>query len=541
MMFPRNANLGWGALLLLATLLTGCGSRETPVEQGNRDQVLLRALGADVTDLDPHVVTGLPELNVVSALFEGLVAEDPHDLHPVPGVAESWDRSADGLTYTFHLRPNARWSNGQPVSANDFVASYRRVLTPSLAADYATMLYVVQNAEAFNKGELKDFSQVGFRAVDPQTLVITLEHSAPHFLSLLSNPVWFPVYLPALQQTGSPYERGNPWTRPANFVGNGPFTLKTWSPDRIIVVTKSATYWDADHVRLNAIRFYPMSDVDGQTQAFRAGQLHITEAVPVSKVDAYRRDRPEFLHISPFLDTYFYRLNVTRPFLNDRLVRLALDCAIDRTAIVEKITRGGQQPAHSFTPPGTAGYTPPDVVHTDFDRARHLLAQAGYPEGRGLPTFDLLINSSGNHRVIAEAIQEMWRKELGVKVSIVNMEQKTLLEARRTLSYQILRSDWAGDYLDPATFLNVFTSDSGNNHTGWSNTDYDALLAQAARTADQAQRYALMQKAERILLEDAPILPIFYYTTVRLIQPSVHGWYPTLLDHHPYKHVWLEP
>lgn len=534
-----------GALLafaaLAAALLAGCWSRETPVERGNREQVLHRSLSADVADLDPHIVTGLPERNVVSCLFEGLVAEDAHDLHPVPGVAESWDVSDDGLRYTFHLRADAKWSNGEPVTAADFIASYRRVLTPSLGADYAAMLYVVQNAEAFNKGQLRDFNDVGFAAPDARTLVVTLDHPTPWFLTLLSNPVWFPVYLPALEKIGSPYQRGNHWTRPDTFVGNGPFTLKTWSPDRVIVVTKSPTYWDAAHVRLNAIQFHPTDSVDSEERAFRAGQLHITEALPVSKVDAYRRDRPAVLHISPFLDTYFYRLNVTRPFLNDRKVRLALSLAVDRRAIVDTITRGGQEPAHSFTPPDTAGYVPPDGVKTDFAAARRLLAEAGYPGGQGLPTFELLINSSANHRVIAEAIQEMWRRELGVSVTLVNMEQKTLLAARRTLSYQILRSDWVGDYLDPATFLNVFSGSSGNNHTGWSNNDYDALLFQAARTPDQAARYALLRQAETILLADAPIIPIYYYTTVRLIDPAVHGWYPTLLDHHPYKDVWLEP
>jgi|UniRef100_UPI004049B353 oligopeptide transport system substrate-binding protein len=521
--------------------LAGCWSRESPVTKGNRDQILHRSLGADVAELDPHIITGLPEMNVASALFEGLLGEDPHDLHPVPGVAESWSVSSDLLRYTFHLRDNARWSNGEALTAQDFLSAYRRVLTPSLGADYASMLYLVENAEAFHKGHISDFDEVGFAAPDPHTLVITLDHPTPYFLTLLSNPVWYPVYLPALEKTGSPYLRGNPWTRSENFVGNGPFTLTSWRPGRDIIVEKSVNYWDAKQVRLNAIHFYPAASVDSEERAFRAGQLHITDALPVSKVDTYRRDRPEVLHIDPFLDTYFYRLNVTRPILNERLVRQALSMAVDRVAIVEKITRGGQQPAYSFTPPGTAGYEPPNIAKTDFAAARNLLAEAGYPNGMGLPEFTLLINSSGNHRIIAEAVQEMWHRELGLNVAINNMEQKSLLSARRSLDYQILRSDWAGDFLDPATFLDVFSSQSGNNHTGWSNPEYDSLLYQAQRTNDTPARYGLLQRAERILLDDAPIIPIYYYTTVRLIHPAVHGWYPTLLDHHPYKYVWLEP
>lgn len=527
--------------VLLCLLLAGCWSRETPVDAGIRTQVLHRGLGADVAELDPHLISGLPEINVVTALFEGLVAEDPQDLHPVPGVAARWEVSPDGLTYTFHLRPEARWSDGAPVTAQDFVASYRRVLTPALGADYASMLHVVQRAEAFHRGEVTDFSQVGFVARDARTLVITLEHPVPHFLSLLTHPVWFPVPVAVIERTGPVAQRGGRWTRPEHFVGNGPFVLKQWSPGNVIVAEKSPTYWDAAQVRLAAIHFHPADSVEAEERAFRAGQLHVTEALPVSKVDAYRRESPGVLRISPFLDTYFYRLNVSRPGLNDRRVRQALSLALDRTAIVEKITRGGQQPATTFTPPGTAGYQPPPGLTGDVAAARALLAAAGYPEGRGLPTFDLLINSSGNHRVIGEAVQEMWRRELGVHVKLVNMEQKTLLTLRRTLDYQILRSDWAADYLDPAAFLEIFASYSGNNHTGWASADYDALLYEAERTPDPAARQAKLRRAEAILLQDAPIIPVFHYTTVRLVHRSVRGWYDTPLDRHPYKHLWLEP
>jgi len=531
-----------GLLAILALLhLTGCWSRESLVTRGNHEQVLYRGLGADVAELDPHIVTGLPELNVVSSLFEGLVAEDPQDLHPVPGVAASWDISHDQLRYTFHLRSDALWSNGDPVTAEDFVNSFRRVLTASLGADYASMLYVVQNAEAYHKGELKDFTPVGVAAPDAHTLIITLDHETPHFLTLLSHPIWFPVHLPTLEKSGAIDQRGNPWTRPKTIVSNGPFKLIEWKRDRVIIVEKSSTYWDATTVRLHAIHFHPYDSVNSEERAYRAGQLHITEALPVSKVATYRRDHPDVLRINPFLDTYFLRLNVTRPQLNNPLIRRALSLAINREAIVENVTQGGQQPAYSFTPPGTAGYEPPRGVSMDLDAARQLLIEAGYPNGEGLPIFELLVNNSGNHQIIAEAIQEMWRRDLGIKIAVVNMEQKTLLSQRRTLDYQIMRSDWVGDYLDPSTFLNVFSGNSGNNHTGWNSPEYDDLLYQADRTADTAARYALMYRAEEILLREAPIIPIYYYTTVRLVHPAVRGWHPTLLDRHPYKHVWLEP
>jgi len=538
----HSSSIFTGLFTLLALVnLTGCWSRETPVALGNQEQVLHRGLGADVAELDPHIVTGLPELNVLSALFEGLVAEDPQDLHPVPGVAASWDISHDQLRYTFHLRSDALWSNGDPVTAEDFVNSFRRVLTASLGADYASMLYVVQNAEAYHKGELNDFTQVGVAAPDAHTLIITLDHETPHFLTLLSHPIWFPVHLPTLEKSGAIDQRGNPWTRPETIVSNGPFKLIEWKRDRVIIVEKSSTFWDAATVRLHAIHFHPYDSVNSEERAYRAGQLHITEALPVSKVATYRRDHPDVLRINPFLDTYFLRLNVTRPQLNNPLIRRALSLAINREAIVENVTQGGQLPAHSFTPPGTAGYEPPHGVSQDLDAARQLLIEAGYPNGEGLPIFELLVNNSGNHQIIAEAIQEMWRRDLGIKIAVVNMEQKTLLSQRRTLDYQIMRSDWVGDYLDPSTFLNVFSGNSGNNHTGWNSPEYDDLLYQADRTADTAARYALMYRAEEILLREAPIIPIYYYTTVRLVHPAVRGWHPTLLDRHPYKHVWLEP
>jgi len=517
--------------------LAGCADRETQVQRGNRTQTLHRSLSADVAELDPHLATGLPEIAVVTALFEGLVGEDPRDLSPVPGVATHWEVSEDGLRYTFHLHPDARWSNGAALTAADFLASFRRALSPTLAADYASALFVVHNAQAYHQG-LCDFAQVGLDAPSPQTLVIRLAHPVPHFLALLTQPIWFPVYLPALQKTGDPQTRDNPWVRPANFVGNGPFTLKEWQPDRRIVVERNPHYWDAASVRLAAIHFHPSSSVEAEERAFRAGQLHLTESLPLSKIETYAHKHPELLHVSAFFDTYFYRLNVTHPALAEPKVRRALSLAIDRDAIV-RLTAGRQRVATSFTPPGLTGYSPPNAVRYTPSVARELLAEAGYAGGHGLPPLELLINTSGNHRLIAEAVQAMWQRELGLHVSIVNMEQKVLLAQRRSLDYQILRSDWAGDYLDPATFLEVFSSDSGNNHTGWNSAEYDALLARAAHSTEPAMRYALLHQAEKILLREAPIIPIYYYTTVRLISPSVHGWHPTLLDHHPYKHLWL--
>jgi oligopeptide transport system substrate-binding protein len=521
-------------------LLTACAPREAAVDRGNREQILHRGIGADIGDLDPHLAVRIAEMDIISALFEGLVSEDPVDLHPVPAVAERWDVSPDALTYTFHLRANAVWSNGEPVTAADFVASWKRILTPSLAADNAGLLYVLQGAEAFNKGVATDFASVGAVAVDPRTLRVTLEHPTPYFLSLLTHTAWLPVNLRAIEQHGPAYQRGNPWTRPGRLVGNGPFVLKSWQSGQFVAVEKSPTYWDATHVRLHGIRFYPIDSRDAEERMFRSNQLHITYVLPAAKIDAYRDATPSVLRTDPYLDTYFLRANLATPALADARIRRALSLAIDRTSIAEKILRGGQQPAASLAPPGLPNYTPPTVAITDLAEARRLLADAGYPDGKGFPPLELLYNTSESHRVLAEALQEMWRRELGIEVRLVNQELKVVQSERRAGHYQLLLSDWVGDYLDPLSFLEIMRGDSGNNYTGWSSTAYDSLLFAAARNPDAAARAAQLREAETAMLTAAPIIPLYYNTHVFLLQPSVQGWNPTLLDHHPYKYVWLE-
>jgi oligopeptide transport system substrate-binding protein len=349
------------------------------------------------------------------------------------------------------------------------------------------------------------------------------------------------VPVETIARHGPVAQRGNPWTRPANIVTNGPFRLTEWRQNQVIAVDKFPGYWDSATVRLNGIRFYPLDSVDAEERAFRAGQLHVTEYAPISKIDSYRQNSPHLLRLDPYLATYFFRLNTRRPPLNDVRVRRALALAIDREAIVTRLLRGGQRPAHALTPPGTAGYTARARVPSDPAEARRLLAEAGFPGGRGLPPIDLLFNTSENHRAVAEAVQEMWRRELGLEIRLANQELKVTHAARRAGDYQILRGDWIGDYLDPATFLDIFRGDSGNNYTGWAQPEYDAALFAAARTADPAARAELLQRAESILLEGVPFIPVYHYTHVFLLHPAVKGWHSNLLDHHPYKHVWLEP
>jgi oligopeptide transport system substrate-binding protein len=521
--------------------LASCAKRETAVERGNREQILERGAGADVADLDPQTAINISEMDAVSTLFEGLVTEDPVDLHPVPGVSDRWDVSADGLTYTFHLRPDARWSDQSPVTAADFVASWRRILTPSLAAENAGLLYVVLGAEAFNKGVAPDFSQVGVSAPDPHTLRVRLEHPTTYFLSLLTHPAWLPVPVHVIEKFGGVADRGNRWTRPGNLVGNGAFVLKTWRPNQEVLVEKSPTYWDAAHVKLHAIRFHPYDSIDAAERAFRAGQLHVTYVLPYGKLETYRREGPQYLRSDPYLNTYFLRLNTTRAPLEDERIRRALALSIDRDALVSRVLRGGQTPATALTPPGLPDYTPPSGLASDIAAAHQLLAETGHGDGKGLPPIELLFNTSENLRLVAEALQEMWRRELGLNVQLVNQEYKVVLSQRRAGQFQIILGDWVGDYLDASTFLDIWRGGSPNNYTGWGNVEYDALLFAAARDPNPATRSAQLQRAESLLLAAAPIIPLYYNTHTYLLQPSVHGWHPTLLDHHPYKYVSLQP
>lgn len=530
-----------GAVMGSVALFSGCGKRETRVEAANRQQILLFGNKSEPQDLDPHVVEGVGEHHIIEALLEGLVSEDPKTLLPVPGMAERWTISDDGKVYTFFIRANAMWSNGDPVTAMDFVNSYRRILTPSLGSKYAYMLHAMKNAKAFNEGKITDPEQLGMRAIDERTLEITLECPTPYLLNMMAHHyTWWPIHLPTVAKHGDPYLPGNRWTRPENYVGNGPFVLTEWIPNSVIRVRKNPKYWDADTVRLQGIDFLPIESIDSEERSFRAGQLHRTEEVPNAKIDAYKRENPHLLRIDDYLGTYFYRVNLTHPALKDKRVRHALSQALDRKAIVETVTRGGQKPAFAFTPPDTKGYTPRAQVTFDVEGAKKLLAEAGFPNGRGLPPIEIHYNTSENHRAIAEAIQQMWKKHLGVDATLRNEEWKVYLDSQSHTNYMVSRSGWIGDYPDPNTFLETFLSYSGNNRTGFANSEYDRLINEAACTVDEKARYELLQQAEAILLDELPLIPIYYYTRVYLLHPSVKGWYPTFLDHHPYKYVYLE-
>lgn len=521
-------------------LTAGCGQKSPGAGgSGTGAKVLQFGNGTEPQDLDPQVVTGVPENKIINALFEGLVAEGPGGSDTVGGVAERWDISPDGKTYTFHLRPAAKWSNGDRLTATDFVRSYQRILTPSLAAEYAYKLHHVVGAEAFNKGELQDFSKVGIRALNDHTLEIQLKNPTPFLIEAMKHYSWFPVHMPTVEKHGGATRKGSAWTRAENIVGNGPFIMKEWRPNQKIVVTRSPTYWDRDTVKLDEIHFHPVESMDTEERMFRTGQLHKTNELPVAKIDVYKRDFPESYRQDPYYGVYFYRFNVTKPPLNDKRVRRALALAIDREAIVRNVTRGGQIPALNFLPPSER-YTSPVRIKGDLEEAKRLLAEAGFPEGRGFPQINLLYNTSENHRAIAEALQQMWRRNLGLNIGLANQEWKVYLDAMDVLAYDIARAGWIADYPDPNTFMDMWVTGGGNNDTGWSNAEYERLLAQSYTAPDEAARMELYRQMEEILMDELPFMPLYFYTRVYALNPKVK-WVPNVLDNRNWKFVDIAP
>ncbi len=526
-------------VLCCLPLLQGCGGGETPVERANREQVLILNIGAEPQNLDPHTVTGVPESRVIRSLMEGLVNKNPETLEPIPGIAQSWKIEDRGRRYLFQLRPGARWSNGDPVLAAHFVYAWRRILSPALGSEYAYNLYIIRNARPYNLGTLKDPEQLGIRALGPRTLEVTLETPAPYFLQLLDHYSAFPVHPPTIERFGDPTQRDTAWTRPGNFVGNGPFILKRWEINRQITVERNPFYWDAGSVKLNGIRFLSVENLGVEERMFRAGQLHITTSLSSEKVQVYKEHHPQQLRLHPYLGIYYYELNVRHPPLDDRRVRRALGLAIDRKELCERVTRSGEQPAYAMTPPGVAGYTPEPGIRFDPVQAQRLLTEAGFPGGKDFPSLELLYNTSHEHRKIAVAIQQMWKKHLGIDVQLNNQEWKVYLETRNRGAQQIARAGWIGDYPDPNNFLDLMIADSGNNRAGWANPEYDRLIDFANRMGDQRRRYIVFRRAEKLLMQEMPVIPLYIYTSRRLVHPAVRGWYSNLLDYHHYRDVHL--
>jgi oligopeptide transport system substrate-binding protein len=527
--------------LFMSLLLSGCGSSESNVAEGNRTGILHWGNGTEPQSLDPHVATGVPEHHIIVALMEGLVHKNSNTLGPEPGVAKSWTVSDDGRVYTFKLRDDARWSNGDVHNAHDFVWSWSRALQPALGNLYAYMYFPIVNAHEFYKGEITDFEQVGVKALDDLTLQITLKNPTPYFLQLLDHYSMYPVHQATIEKFGRADERGTRWTYQGNYVGNGPFKLKTWEINRAIEVERNTFFHSNDDVKLNGIVFYPTENVTTEERMFRAEQLHYTNDVPIDKVQTYRDANDPALKVVPYLGTYYYRINVREPHLQDKRVRRALGMTIDREQLTEHVLKAGQIPAYAMTPPNTRGYYPPVSLSFDPEAARQLLADAGYPNGEGFPVTEILYNTNEGHRKMAVAIQQMWREHLNIEVTLLNQEWKVYLDSESSGDYQISRAGWIGDYVDPNNFLDMFLCDGGNNRTGWCNEEYDRLILEVAPTAKtHEERLAVFTQAETMLMDDLPVLPIYTYTTKHLVHPSLKNLANNIMDMQRYTEIYLE-
>ncbi len=517
---------------LLLIWLTACN----PVRE-RADLVFIN--GAEPESFDPAIVTDQVGMRICSALFEGLCRIDQAG-KPQPGMAQRWEVSGDRRQYTFHLRSGTLWSNGDAVTAHDFVRSWRRVLDPATGADYASQFYVIAGARAFNEGAAQDFSTVGVKALDDRTLAVTLENPTPYFIDLCAFATLAPVHLPTLEK------HGGAWIKPENVVSNGAYTLAAWKLNDHLRLRKNPRYWDAGNVAMETIEVLPISEPNTAINYFLTGEadLIMDKGMVPTSLTATLKQKPWF-HTGPFLGTYFTRFNVTRPPFDNVKVRQAFALAIDRRRITEKITQLGEVAAWSLTPPGAGAvpYEPPPSPGFDPERARELLAEAGYAGGRGLPQVKYLYFPKTVEENIAAELESMWKEHLGVSVQLAKQEWKIYLASMKALDYQMCRSSWVGDYNDPNTFLEMFTSASGNNRTGWKSGAYDSFLRAAAAEPDPARRNTIFSAAEELLVSgETVILPIYYYVGVQFYHADhLAGVQPNLIDDHPFRCMkWLD-
>jgi oligopeptide transport system substrate-binding protein len=509
-------------------LAAGCVRREPPA-----DVTIIN--NAEPESLDPAIISGIPEFRIAIGLFEGLTRLDPETARPIPGLAQSWEISPDGCIYTFHLRTNLVWSTGGPITADDVVYSWLRAASPATASDYAEEFFYLKNGEAFVTGRIKDPALVGIRAMDKRSVRVELNHPTAFFLDLCALPVMSVVP----RQTIAKF--GDRWLMARPLPSCGPFEIAYWRPNDKVRLKKNPLYWDAANTQSQIIDILPVGSPDTALNLYERGQADLVldrMLVPGELLDVLLK-RPDF-HSFDYLGTYFIRFNVTKKPFDDPRVRRALALAIDKERIVKKITRAGEKPAATLVPPGTANYTPPPGPGYDPALARKLLAEAGYPEGRGFPRFEYMFNAAAGggdkvHEAIAIELQQMWRDNLGIQMDLRQVEWKVLLSSYSHLDYEMARSSWIGDYADANTFLDCFISDNGNNRTGWKNAQYDALINAANAQPDMKKRGQIFQQAETLLVRDEmPIIPIFYYIGLNYFDTNkIQGFYQNILDDHP--------
>ena len=537
------------AIIMTSLLLFGCGpkvSNETPIKElltiggpsGNelaQEQVFRKNNGSDPGTLDPHRAEGVPASNVLRDLYEGLVSEAANGDY-IPGVAESWSISEDGKTYRFKIREEAVWSNGDKVVAEDFVFSLRRSVDPKTLSNYSSMLYPIKNARDVVLGKLPT-DKLSVSAESENTLLIELEEPTPYFISLLTHSTTYPVHPPSVREHGSSF------TRPENMISNGAFTLKDWRIQDYILLERNEKYWDNSSTTLSQVYYYPLDNPDASLRRYRANELDFTDTTPSEQLPWIKKNLKEELKITPYFGSYYYGFNNTKPpFKDNPELRMALSLAVNRTIITDIVLGAGQIPAFTFVPPVKQyqGKEPGWAKLTQDEReglARELYAQAGYSSSNPL-SIEIIYNTSENHKRVALAVTSMWKKVLGVETKLRNQEWKVFLETRRLKEEtEIFRGGWIGDYDDPYTFSELLHSENEMNHSGYASEEYDALLRSASLKPAGKERTNDLLQAEQIMLNDMPVIPLYFYVSQHLIKPWVFGLEGNVMDHHYSKYV----
>ena len=510
----------------VATLFAGCG--KTP-NTSSSDQVIRATIASEPKTLDPSLNNAVDGGNYILCAFEGLTTLG-QDGSIVAGTAERWETSEDGLVWTFYIRKDAKWSDGKDVTANDFIYSWKRAVDPATASDYAYYIYFIKNGEKINAGEA-DIDTLGVRAIDDKTLEVTLENPCQFFTEIVA----FPTLVPLREDIVSANK--DKWALdPATYIGNGPYKLISWEHDSKITFEKNEYYWDKNNVVAPKIEWYLMNDQNAILSAFKNGQVVYAKNIPSDELAAEKEAGN--LKILPLLGTYYIDfVNNKAPF-DDARVRKAFSLAIDRNYLVENVTKGGQTPASGFVPYGIADVNPepdfrttggdyisvkPEDYQKNVEEAKKLLAEAGYPDGKGFPKVTYGLNSGSGHEPVAEALQQMWKENLGVEVEILAQEWNVFQQSRKDGVYNINRNGWIGDYMDPSTFMDIFTSTNGQNNAKYNNPDYDAFIAAARKESDHETRIKIFHDAEKLLMDEAAIAPLYFYTEPVVVSPKLQG------------------
>jgi len=550
--------------IMTGTLLLGCtktkenegekpGDGNTPVVEETVEQKIVYNLGADPKTIDPQLNSAVDGSTIIHNAFEGLMREDENS-KIVPGTAEKYEVSDDGTVYTFHIRKDAKWSDGKPVVAGDFEYAWKRALNPKVAAEYAYQLFYIKNGAAYYNqekvgGKVATAEDVGVKVIDDNTLEVTLEAPVPYFLSLAAFPTYFPVRKDIIE--------GNEekWTlKPDTYISNGPFKMSEWKEKESITFVKNENYWDAKNVKLETLEVKLIDDQITYLNAFKSGEIDVIESPPQAEIPTLLDEGTAKIY--PYLGTYFYVINVSdkakdvdpkaAEALSNPKFRKALSLAIDRQLIVDKVAQGGQAPATSYVPAGIL-----DSIGEEFQKdysskganieeAKKLLEEVGYPNGEGAPTITFTFNTDQGHQNIAQAVQDMWKTNLGINVELKNEEWAVFQDTRNNFQYSMARHGWIADYNDPMTFLDMWTTGNGQNNAGYSNKEYDKLIAQAKVELDDAKRTELLHKAEDILMDESPIIPLYYYTNVLCIDKNVKGTYKSPLGQMEFRDAYVE-